>query len=168
MHVCKNLCTFTPWLWWCSRTLKQSSAWCWIFQTKNSASFIIKQGRRNWGGQGGQAPPKFWQVPFFRLQSALFFREKISLKLHFLPKAHFWKLQSMLFPEKCFNFGEKYHISGKFLGISGKICSYLGNFLTPKMVHWPKIFWRRGGGEFSWKPKISLSSNFPAYLMMEI
>ena len=32
----------------------------------------------------------------------------------------------MLFPEKCFNFGEKDHISGKFLGVSGKIYSYLG------------------------------------------
>jgi hypothetical protein len=32
----------------------------------------------------------------------------------------------MLFPEKCFNFGEKYHISGKFLGVSRKFFSYLG------------------------------------------
>jgi hypothetical protein len=32
----------------------------------------------------------------------------------------------MLFPEKCFNFGEKYDISGKFLGVSGKFFSYLG------------------------------------------
>ena len=32
----------------------------------------------------------------------------------------------MLFPEKCFNFGEKYQISGKFLGVSGKFFSYLG------------------------------------------
>jgi hypothetical protein len=32
----------------------------------------------------------------------------------------------MLFPEKCFNFREKYHISGKFLGVSGKMFSYLG------------------------------------------
>jgi hypothetical protein len=32
----------------------------------------------------------------------------------------------MLFPEKCFNFGEKYHISGKFLGVSGNFFSYLG------------------------------------------
>ena len=32
----------------------------------------------------------------------------------------------MLFPEKCFNLGEKYHISGKFLGLSGKFFSYLG------------------------------------------
>ena len=30
------------------------------------------------------------------------------------------------FLEKCFNFGEKYDISGKFLGVSGKIFSYLG------------------------------------------
>jgi hypothetical protein len=27
---------------------------------------------------------------------------------------------------KCFNFGEKYHISGKFLGVSGKNFSSLG------------------------------------------
>jgi hypothetical protein len=26
----------------------------------------------------------------------------------------------LVFLEKCFNFGEKYHISGKFLGVSGK------------------------------------------------
>jgi hypothetical protein len=30
------------------------------------------------------------------------------------------------FLEKCFNFGEKYHISGKFLGVYGKNFSYLG------------------------------------------
>ena len=30
------------------------------------------------------------------------------------------------FLEKCFNLGEKYHISGKFLGVSGKKFSYLG------------------------------------------
>jgi hypothetical protein len=30
------------------------------------------------------------------------------------------------FLEKCFNFGEKYHISGKFLGVSVKFFSYLG------------------------------------------
>ena len=32
----------------------------------------------------------------------------------------------MLFPEKCFNFWQKYNISGKFLGVSGKFFSYLG------------------------------------------
>jgi hypothetical protein len=30
------------------------------------------------------------------------------------------------FLEKCFNFGGKYYISGKFLGVSGKFFSYLG------------------------------------------
>jgi hypothetical protein len=30
------------------------------------------------------------------------------------------------FLEECCNFGEKYHISGKFLGVSEKIFSYLG------------------------------------------
>ena len=34
----------------------------------------------------------------------------------------------MLFSEKCFNFGEKYHISGKFFGVYGKNFSYLGEF----------------------------------------
>jgi hypothetical protein len=71
------------------------------------------QGRRNRGGAGEAMPPKFWQVPFFRLQSALFFREKNSFKLHFLPKAPFLKLKSMLFSEKFFNIGKIYHI-GKF------------------------------------------------------
>jgi hypothetical protein len=32
----------------------------------------------------------------------------------------------MLFSEKCYNFGEKYHIWGKLVGISGQIFSYLG------------------------------------------
>jgi hypothetical protein len=32
------------------------------------------------------------------------------------------------FLEKCFNFGKKFNISGKFLGVSGKIFSYLGKF----------------------------------------
>jgi hypothetical protein len=31
----------------------------------------------------------------------------------------------MLFPEKFFHFREKYDISGKFLGINGKMFSYL-------------------------------------------
>ena len=30
------------------------------------------------------------------------------------------------FLEKCFNFGGKYHISGKFLGVSENFLSYLG------------------------------------------
>jgi hypothetical protein len=39
----------------------------------------------------------------------------------------------MLFPEKCFDFGEKYNICGKFLGISGKFFSYLGkNVICPE------------------------------------
>ena len=39
----------------------------------------------------------------------------------------------MLFPGKCFNFGEKYNISGKFLGISGNFFSYLGkNVVCPE------------------------------------
>jgi hypothetical protein len=37
------------------------------------------------------------------------------------------------FLEKCFNFWEKYHISGKFLGVSGKMFSYLGKIgVCPK------------------------------------
>jgi hypothetical protein len=34
--------------------------------------------------------------------------------------------QFLGFQEKCFNFGEKHHISGEFLGVSGKLFSYLG------------------------------------------
>jgi hypothetical protein len=45
---------------------------------------------------------------------------------------------------KCFNFGEKYHISGKFLGFSGKICSSL-----VKIGVCPE-----GGGSGGWSPKI--------------
>ena len=45
-------------------------------------SYRTGQGRRNLGGRGGQAP-KFCQVPFFREQSALFLREKLSLRFAF-------------------------------------------------------------------------------------
>jgi hypothetical protein len=47
----------------------------------------------------------------------------------------------MLFPEKCFNFGEKFHISGKFLGVSGKFFSYLG-----KIGVCPEIFFDSQNG----------------------
>ena len=60
----------------------------------------------------------------------------------------------MLFPEKCFNFGEKYHICGKFLGISGKKFSYLGktvvcpeNFFEPQNGTLTEM----GGGELTKK-----------------
>jgi hypothetical protein len=60
----------------------------------------------------------------------------------------------MLFPEKCFNFGEKYHICRKFLGISGKIFSYLGKtvvcpekFFDPQNGTLAEIFWATGGGD---------------------
>ena len=112
------------------------------------------QRHRNRGGAWGARPPKFWQVPFFRLQSALFFREKNSLKLHFLAKVAFWKLQYMLFPEKCFNFGEKHHICGKFLCISGKFFSCLvktvvcpEKFFDPQNGTLTNIFLATGGGK---------------------
>jgi hypothetical protein len=35
---------------------------------------------------------------------------------------------------------ENLYYVAKIIGMSEKI------FSTPKMVHWPKIFWRRGGG----------------------
>jgi hypothetical protein len=60
----------------------------------------------------------------------------------------------MLFPEKCFNFGEKYHISGKFLGVSGKFFSYLGQigvcpekFFDCQNGTLTEIFLATGGGE---------------------
>jgi hypothetical protein len=60
-------------------------------------------------------------VPFFREQSALFLAWKMSLRLHFLSKGHFWKLDFMLFPENLFHFREKYHKSWKFFGYFRKI-----------------------------------------------
>ena len=57
------------------------------------------------------------------------------------------------FLEKCFNFGEKYHISGKFLGVSGKFFSYLGNigvcpekFFDSQNGTLAENFWATGGG----------------------
>jgi hypothetical protein len=39
----------------------------------------------------------------------------------------------MLFLKKCFDFGEKYHISGIFFGISGKMFLYLEkNVVSPE------------------------------------
>jgi hypothetical protein len=60
----------------------------------------------------------------------------------------------MLFPEKCYKSGEKYHICWKFLGISGKIISYLGKtvvspkkfFDPPKNGTLTEIFFGDGGG----------------------
>jgi hypothetical protein len=36
-------------------------------------------------GTGGARPPRFWQVPFFLEQSALFLREKCLKDCLFLP-----------------------------------------------------------------------------------
>ena len=62
------------------------------------------QGRRNRGGGRGGHAPSFAKCPFLAW--------KMSLRLHFFPKGHFWNLESMLFPENFFHFREKYHISG--------------------------------------------------------
>jgi hypothetical protein len=52
----------------------------------------------------------------------------------------------MLFPEKCFNFGEKYHISGKFLGVSGNFLSYLGKIgVCPRGGRGRSPKWSKGG-----------------------
>jgi hypothetical protein len=55
---------------------------------------------------------------------------------------------------KCFNFGEKYHISGKFLGYCGKFFSYLGKiglctekFFDSQNGTLTEIFLATGGGE---------------------
>ena len=76
-----------------------------------------EQGRRNRGAR----PPKFCQVPYFREQSALFLARKMSLRLYFSPKGHFWKLEFILFPENFFHFREKYHKSAKCFGYVRKI-----------------------------------------------
>ena len=47
------------------------------------------------------------------------------------------------FLEKCFNFVEEYHISGKFLGVSGKFFSYLGKIGVCRGGRSPK--WSKGG-----------------------
>jgi hypothetical protein len=58
------------------------------------------------------------------------------------------------FLEKCFNFGEKYHIPGKFLGVSGKKFSYLGkigvcpeNFFDSQNGTLTENFLATGGGQ---------------------
>jgi hypothetical protein len=63
----------------------------------------------------------------------------------------------MLFPEKCFNFGEKYHISGKCLGVSGKFFSYLGKiwvcpekFFDSQNGTLTENFWRGGERSPKW------------------
>jgi hypothetical protein len=64
----------------------------------------------------------------------------------------------MLFPEKCFNFGEKYNISGKFFGISDNFFSYLGknmlypeNFFDSQNGTLTENFLATGGGEVTKK-----------------
>ena len=42
------------------------------------------------------------------------------------------------FLEKCFNFGEKYHISGKCLGVYGNFFSYLGKMGGGRSPKWSK------------------------------
>ena len=63
-------------------------------------------------GEGAGPPPSFPKCPFLPW--------KISFRLHFLPKRHFWKLEFMLCPEHFFHFQEKYYISRKNFGMSGK------------------------------------------------
>jgi hypothetical protein len=60
----------------------------------------------------------------------------------------------MGFLGKCFNFGEKSHISGKFLGVSGKFFSYLGKIgVCPEKIFdsqngiLTENFLATGGGE---------------------
>jgi hypothetical protein len=45
--------------------------------------------RSHHGRRNRPPTPKFWQVPFFREQSALFLREKCLKDCLFLPKGHF-------------------------------------------------------------------------------
>jgi hypothetical protein len=69
------------------------------------------------------------------------------------------------FLEKCFNFGEKYHISGKFLGVSVKFFSYLGKigvcpekFFDSQNGTLIENFLATGGGSPKWSkggPKVA-------------
>jgi hypothetical protein len=101
---------------------------------------LSSQWRRNWGGaQGACAPPNFfkglkvpflwWKVPFlYKLISGVTGGCQ-GVQWRGAPdKNDHKKFDSTFlgFLEKCFNFGEKYHISGKFLCVSGKFFSYLG------------------------------------------
>jgi hypothetical protein len=63
----------------------------------------------------------------------------------------------MLFPEKCFNFGEKYHICGNFLGKT-VVCPE--KFCDPQNGTLTEIFLATGGGEGSHPKKIFLSALF--------
>jgi hypothetical protein len=98
------------------------------------------QGRRNRGGQAPQVLPS----ALFPGAKCPFLAWKMSLRLHFLPKGHLWKLEFMLFPENFFNLRGKYHTSGRFFCISGKCFSYLGkNVIYPEIFFgmFEKIFW---------------------------
>jgi hypothetical protein len=50
---------------------------------------------------------------------------KNVIKIAFFAQRALSKLESMLFPENICNFREKYGISGKLCGMSGKFFSYL-------------------------------------------
>jgi hypothetical protein len=87
-----------------------------------------------WNGINVKAPQVLTST-LFPGAKCPFLAWKMSLRLHFLPKGHFWKLESMLFPENFFHFREKYHISGNFFGISVKFFSYLRkNVVYPENV----------------------------------
>ena len=95
------------------------------------------------GGPGGPGP-QVLPSALFSGAKCPFLAWKMSLRLHFLPKGHFWKLESMLFPKKNVLFLEKYNISWKFFGISGKFFSYLA-----KNVIYPENFFGMSG-KFFW------------------
>ena len=84
------------------------------------------------GGQGGR-PPKFFKVPFFRQQSALFLREKCRSDCIFCPKGTFENLNLCYLRKIVVIFRLKCDISGKNFGMSGKFFSFLGkNVISPE------------------------------------
>jgi hypothetical protein len=107
------------------------------------AAMVNKSCLGNETPRGGLAP-QVLPSALFPGAKCPFLAWKMSLRLHFLPKGHFWKLESMLFRENFFHFREKYDISGKFFVISGKIFEYLG-----KNVVYPENFFGMSG-KFFW------------------
>ena len=85
--------------------------------------FTVKQGRRN---RGGQAPPSFAKCPFSGSKVPFSCVKNVLRIAFFCPKGTFENLNLCYFPENFIHFREKYDISRKFLGISGKFFSYLG------------------------------------------
>ena len=114
----------------------------WIYSLILPA-LTLEQGRRNRGCQGGPGP-QVLPSALFPGAKCPFLAWKMSLRLHFLPKGHFWKLESMLFAENfCSFLGKISYILKIFLYIRKKFfiftkkCGTSGKYF----LYVRKIFW---------------------------